>query len=162
MVLSSRMAEDLAIGLEMLGLDEYVPSCKEAGFQSWSSLDTITEEGLAALNMRLGDRRKLQREIARRHHWPDSMPLPSTEQLEQHVSSRTSRPYRSHQPRFCNTPSFEPEKTPAPSRFSKPDIASWTLSLQELEREKRTPVPGGEPLWTLSAPPATSRKRARA
>jgi hypothetical protein len=80
------MADDLEAGMKSLGLNEYTPGCKNAGFPDWNSLDQITEDDMASIHMRLGDRRKLQREIARRHRWPDYEPLPTSEHLERHNS----------------------------------------------------------------------------
>jgi len=77
--------------MKSLGLNEYVPGCKNAGFLDWSSLDEITEDDMASINMRLGDRRKLQREIARRHRWPDYEPLPTSEYLEKHNSFSSAK-----------------------------------------------------------------------
>ena len=37
----------------------------------------MTESNFNALNIRLGDRRKLQRELARRQLWPENSPLPN-------------------------------------------------------------------------------------
>lgn len=74
-----------------LGLNEYVPGCKNAGFLDWRSLDEITEEDMASINMRLGDRRKLQREIARRHRWPDYEPLPTSRYLEKNNSFSSAK-----------------------------------------------------------------------
>jgi len=144
--------------LNIEGLDEYVSGCKSAGFRSWDSLDRITENDLAALNMRLGDRRKLQREIARRHQWPDTKPLPV-------------QPFRSHQPRSDITQSSitSPLKPPSSSSFSSssssrkrgmtepPNMATHQghqalgLSLQELEKGKVPSVSGGEALRTVKA-----------
>ena len=43
--------------------------------------NAVTESGFDALNIRLGDRRKLQREIARRQLWPENSPLPTPDEL---------------------------------------------------------------------------------
>ena len=123
------MAGDLEIGLEQLGLEDYAAGFKDAGFLDWDSLTHITEGDLAALNMRLGDRRKLQREIARRHRWPEDMPLPTTEQLSQYTpSSSASRyPLRKNQAELddsqsrsslkssSNTPAREPQMVNSPN-----------------------------------------------
>lgn len=72
-----------------LGLDDYIRSCKDAGFTDWQSLTQITEFDMAALNMPLGYRRRLQREIARRNSWPDYKALPTTAQPMQHIPAST-------------------------------------------------------------------------
>jgi hypothetical protein len=59
-----------------LGLEQYLPSLLQTGFYDWHSLCRITERDFATLGVKLGHRRKLQREMARRHLWPDSEPLP--------------------------------------------------------------------------------------
>jgi hypothetical protein len=67
-----------------LGLEQYFPYCLRAGFHNWESLSHITEAQLAAINFRLGHRRKLQREIARRRlQWPDHRPLPTALELQE-------------------------------------------------------------------------------
>jgi hypothetical protein len=121
------MAGDLEIGLEQLGMEDYAAGFRDAGFLDWDSLTQITEGDLAALNMRLGDRRKLQREIARRHRWPEDMPLPTTEQLSQYTPSSASRyPLRKNKAELddsrssslkssSNTPAREPQVVSSPS-----------------------------------------------
>jgi len=78
------MVAELQRALTELGLEQYLPNCLRAGIQNWQSLTTITEAELAALGVRIGHRRKLQRAIARGHLWPDNRPLPTPEQLQQH------------------------------------------------------------------------------
>lgn len=70
--------------LSFLGLQHYLPAFLEAGFDDWDALSNITESDLISLNVRLGHRRKLQREIARGLLWPDNKPLPTTEELQKH------------------------------------------------------------------------------
>ena len=48
----------------------------------------MTESDFDALGIRLGDRRKLQREIARRQLWPDGSPLPTPDELREFTLSR--------------------------------------------------------------------------
>lgn len=68
---------DLEQSLGELGLQQYLARFLKAGFSTWETLADISEDDLAALNVRLGHRRKLQREIARRRRsWPDYRPLP--------------------------------------------------------------------------------------
>jgi hypothetical protein len=69
---------DLEQSLGELGLEQYLTRFLQAGFNTWETLADISEDDLAALNVRLGHRRKLQREIARRRSsWPDYRPLPT-------------------------------------------------------------------------------------
>src|SRR5690242_17167524 len=60
-----------------LGLEQYLPIFIRSGFGDWHLLCNITESDFALLGVKLGHRRKLQREIARRHLWPDYDPLPA-------------------------------------------------------------------------------------
>jgi hypothetical protein len=60
-----------------LGLEQYLPIFAQSGFDNWHLLCNITESDLALLGVKRGHRRKLQREIARRHSWPDYEPLPA-------------------------------------------------------------------------------------
>lgn len=55
---------DLELTLTWLGIDCYLDVFLEAGFDSWETLLEITENDLDILNVSLGHRRKLQREIA--------------------------------------------------------------------------------------------------
>lgn len=71
------MASELKQILEDIGLEQYLETFKSAGFYDWSALSTVTESELAAMNVLLGHRRRLQREIARRQAWPDRTPLPA-------------------------------------------------------------------------------------
>lgn len=64
-----------------LGLEHFADACRMAGFETWEALSTFTEAELHSLNFRLGDRRKLQRAIARSQSWPDTSPLPRNGQL---------------------------------------------------------------------------------
>jgi len=64
----------------------------------------VTESDFEALNIRLGDRRKLQREIARRQLWPENSPLPTSDELrdftnslQDHGIERTNNGYFHHQ-----------------------------------------------------------------
>jgi hypothetical protein len=61
----------------LLGLEQYLPIFTQSGFGDWHLLCNITEFDFALLGVKLGHRRKLQREIARRHLWPDYDPLPA-------------------------------------------------------------------------------------
>ena len=60
-----------------LGLAQYLPIFAQSGFDDWHRLCHITESDFDLLVVKRGHRRKLQREIARRHSWPDYKPLPA-------------------------------------------------------------------------------------
>jgi hypothetical protein len=72
------MDEGFEQALTDLGLEAYVQVFLNTGFCDWDSISSITEFDLEAVGMRLGDRRKLEREIARRRGWPDERALPRT------------------------------------------------------------------------------------
>ena len=60
-----------------LGLEQYLPIFVRSGFSDWHLLCNITESDFGVLGVKRGHRRKIQREIARRHLWPDKDPLPA-------------------------------------------------------------------------------------
>jgi len=68
----SRLGDILA----EIDLEQYLRIFEEAGFDTWESLSTITENELATLGIPRGHRRRLQREVARRSGWPENRPLP--------------------------------------------------------------------------------------
>jgi len=156
------MGGDLQSELEDLGLGEYASACKEAGFLDWDSLANTTEFCLAALNMRLGDRRKLQREIARRQLWPDNVPLPNADQLIHQMSTLGLESCRQHdQPRRtlprwelgqkCPPNEHDISKTVGVSEVMYVcrlvlliGLQTWTSSLQELEKVKATALVNGK------------------
>lgn len=55
---------DLELTLSWLDMSQYLERFLQAGFDSWETVLEITEEDLEVLNVDLGYRRKLQREIA--------------------------------------------------------------------------------------------------
>lgn len=55
---------DLELTLSWLDMSHYMERFLQAGFDSWETVLDITEEDLEVLNVDLGHRRKLQREIA--------------------------------------------------------------------------------------------------
>lgn len=55
---------DLELTLSWLDMSQYLERFLHAGFDSWETVLEITEEDLEVLNVDLGHRRKLQREIA--------------------------------------------------------------------------------------------------
>lgn len=77
------MSTELEQLLQELGLEEHLSELLRAGFEDWELLRVMTESQLESLNIPLGHRRRLQREIARSFGWPDSDPLPTADELEQ-------------------------------------------------------------------------------
>ncbi len=55
---------DLELTLSWLDMSQYFDHFVRAGFDSWETMLEITEQDLESLNVELGHRRKLQREIA--------------------------------------------------------------------------------------------------
>jgi hypothetical protein len=74
-----------------LGLEQYLPIFIRSGFGDWHLFCNITESDFALLGVKLGHRRKLQREIARRHLWPDCEPLPADGIAYRELPVRRSR-----------------------------------------------------------------------
>jgi hypothetical protein len=63
------------LSLSRLGLGEYFEALVSRGFDNWDTLSEISEETMAELGIRLGHRRKLQREIASYRGQPRTQPL---------------------------------------------------------------------------------------
>ena len=63
------------LSLSRLGLGEYSEALLSRGFDTWDRLIDINEETMAELGIRLGHRRKLQREIATYRGQPQTQPL---------------------------------------------------------------------------------------
>lgn len=82
---------DLELLLSLLGLPQYLDRFVQAGFDSWETVMEITEDDLEVLNVELGHRRKLQREIANSrelalHHYQTHDPFPfSARSMEENV-----------------------------------------------------------------------------
>ena len=97
--------DDLESILTYLDMSQYRGRLMHAGFDSWEILCEITEEDLEALNIELGHRRKLQREIAKTRS--PAFPTPPYQSLpgatgSQHADSQSQpitpgkRGYRHH------------------------------------------------------------------
>ena len=63
---------DFEATLKWLDMSQYLERFLQAGFDSWSVLCEITEDDLKVLNVDLGHRRKLQKEIARARNFSQS------------------------------------------------------------------------------------------
>ncbi|KAL2060947.1 hypothetical protein VTL71DRAFT_8999 [Oculimacula yallundae] len=66
---------DLQFVLAHLGITCYWPQLFEAGFETWEVLKDITERDMEAIGMKLGHRRRLQREIANSRGHPTNAAL---------------------------------------------------------------------------------------
>lgn len=75
---------DMELALAWLGLPQYLDRLLQAGFDSWDTLMEITEPDLEVLNVELGHRRKLQREIANSRRFIESPTLPTLPTLPTH------------------------------------------------------------------------------
>lgn len=60
---------DITTDFGRLGLSQYVDRFIEHGFDSWESLECVKEEDFDVLKVKLGHRRIIQREIARRQEY---------------------------------------------------------------------------------------------
>jgi hypothetical protein len=125
------MTTELERILAELGLRQYLADCLTAGFGDWEALSNITESDLDNLNIRLGHRRKLQREIARRYLWPDDKPLPTPEELQQHAQSLA------HQTLLPRIPGMSEESnglltSSTRSPYSR-GLSPWSPALNDLE-----------------------------
>ena len=66
---------ELQATFEKLRVQENLSSLIEHGFDTWENLKGITETDLEILGIKLGHRRRFQREIARRMGHPANEPL---------------------------------------------------------------------------------------
>ncbi|KAJ5052225.1 uncharacterized protein L3040_001983 [Drepanopeziza brunnea f. sp. 'multigermtubi'] len=69
---------DVQLILGHLGIACYWAPLCEAGFESWEVLQDITEADMGSIGMKLGHRRKLQREIATSRGVPPNATLESS------------------------------------------------------------------------------------
>lgn len=135
---------ELQATLEDLGLQEYLSRLVEHGFDTWDNLTGITETDMATLGIRLGHRRRLQRENARRLGHPANKPLfdlPAvTPQMKEQYTREDGIPYSGHTKRRCRRPSLrDPHVRPRPhtgyaayARFLRQDPKVSNLSLIEI------------------------------
>jgi hypothetical protein len=87
---------ELQATLEDLGLHEYQYCLVKHGFDTWDNLAGIKETDMAALGIKLGHRRRLQRENARRLGHPGKEPLSNPQARAQNTTedriTRMGRP----------------------------------------------------------------------
>ncbi|KAI9814729.1 MAG: hypothetical protein M1827_002995 [Pycnora praestabilis] len=74
--------------LARLGLSQYLSKFEEEGFDTWETILDITESDLDVLGIKLGHRRKLQREIANARGVSNERPLTSPLRATPSVDSR--------------------------------------------------------------------------
>ncbi|KAM3066097.1 hypothetical protein ACMFMG_010560 [Clarireedia jacksonii] len=63
-----------------LDMECYLQRLLDNGFDTWEVLKDITESDMHEIGLKLGHRRKLQREIATSRGWPPNAPLEQTGQ----------------------------------------------------------------------------------
>jgi hypothetical protein len=72
--------------LEALGLQGYQIRLVKHGFNTWDNLANIKETDIATLGIKLGHRRKIQRENARRLSHPAKEPVSNPQARAQHTT----------------------------------------------------------------------------
>jgi hypothetical protein len=77
---------ELQATLEAFGLQEYQIRLVKHGFDTWDNLANIKETDMATLGIKLGHRRKIQRENARRLGHPAKEPLSNPQARAQHTT----------------------------------------------------------------------------
>ena len=70
------MTDELKQSLCCIGLQKYIPILSQSGISDWHHICHLSEAEFDAMDVKLGHRRKLQREAARRHSWPNHKALP--------------------------------------------------------------------------------------
>lgn len=86
----------LELSLGYLGLGEYFEALVSHGFNTWDSLTDISEETMAELGVKLGHRRKLQREIASYRGQPRTQPLFSPPAVDCELQDSSEEPQSPH------------------------------------------------------------------
>jgi hypothetical protein len=88
----------------------------------------VAESDFDALDIRLGDRRKLQREIARRQFWPENSPLPTPDELRQFTLSlqannteESKSGFRSHVSEALDSERISPDLADSPAHSNVQD-----------------------------------------
>jgi SAM domain (Sterile alpha motif)/HMG (high mobility group) box len=86
----------LDLSLSHLGLREYFEALVSRGYDTWDDLTDISEETMAELGIRLGHRRKLQREIASYRGQPRTQPLLSPPAVDGELQDSKEEPKSPH------------------------------------------------------------------
>lgn len=137
---SQAIMVDLELVLSWMGLSRYTERFVQAGFDSWETVMEITEEDLGTLNVELGHRRKLQREIANsrrlaehanqdRHH--PSSPSPS----DAPDVAQGKRGYVHHPRADPNAPDRPYSAYVLFSKAVREDLKSQSLSFTNISKE---------------------------
>jgi hypothetical protein len=112
---------ELESTLRDLDLQQYFSDLVEHGFDTWDNLSSIKETDMAVLGIKLGHRRKLQREIARRQGYLDNSTLSYAESTRLQTNEQSVADGNTQEPhgkrRYRRKPPTDPN---APSR---PDTA---------------------------------------
>ncbi len=124
---------DLELTLSWLGLPQYLERFQQAGFDSWETILEITEEDLEILNIDLGHRRKLQREIANTRKFSQNSPLISSKDEAQSAAQR-KRSYRHHPKPDQNAPERPYSAYVVFSNSVREELKSQSLSFTEISR----------------------------
>lgn len=137
---------ELRATLDSLGLQDYFNSLIEYGFDTWDTLIDISETDMASIGIKLGHRRKLQREIARRLGHPDDEPLFDSEAAATETREQRSRPdditrsgdskrrYRRRAPRDPHTPARPDTAYVAYAKLLRQDPQIASLSFVEIAK----------------------------
>jgi hypothetical protein len=140
--------------LGRLGLQEYYQRLVEYGIDTWDHLVVISETDMATLGIKLGHRRKLQREIASSLGYPPQRPLNDTvpvaaERRKNHSkedgaipSTRLKRKGRRRGLQYFYDPSRPATGFIAYARFLRQDSTISNLSYSEFSKTDRE-------RWTL-------------
>lgn len=70
------LASEFEQSLVRLGFQQYAPLLLQSGYCDWHCICQMSDAEFATMGIKLGHRRKLQREAARSHSWPDYKALP--------------------------------------------------------------------------------------
>lgn len=98
-----------------------------AGYDDWDAIGEMMECDFDALNIRLGDRRKLQRELARRQLWPENSPLPNPDELREFTHSlqdtdaeEAKNGFHQHVSKTLDWEDISPDIAGSPARSVRP------------------------------------------
>ncbi|KAL8764344.1 MAG: hypothetical protein Q9184_000049 [Pyrenodesmia sp. 2 TL-2023] len=147
---------DLGSIFVRLGLAQYLDQFLDEGFETWETVLDITESDLDALGVKLGHRRRLQREIAnaRGINLDDIPSLPTRNAAQREVqldagdregpsqadgSRRAKRKYKRHpklMSRYGRRAIVTPQSDPNPHMSSSPTVRLFyhTLSRRSADR----------------------------
>ena len=164
--MTAEMVELEAV-LEDLALQEYFNDLVEHGFDTWHNLIHIQETDMATIGIKLGHRRKLQREIARRQGHDDQAGLsgvqvapPQTNERGSGVDGnrqdpRAKRRYKRKVPRDPNAPMPPDSAYVAYNRAQRqaPEVANLSfVEIAKLVGDRWTHLPrDAKDVWKQNA-----------